>query len=345
MEFVRLAASFGDSHTELPLAQSGLAFHRFPLGLYFFGDDLRVVAVDPGHERLLGWRLVVIGEYAIAEVVDRIKPILGDDHGNPYEVLHSVPGFLAIPEVLVGLGVVSRNEPIRYVFENDDGERVSDSFTPLSFQDAAVAMTARVLRSDGGPLVARDRDQWYLFQRVASTDLLYVRVNRSADQSGRESLAAFTRRVQAAARDGSRRIVVDIRQNTGGNFHKTQALADAVCRLVKDNVITQVYVVLGRHTYSAAIVLAGQFRHGCGALFVGETPRAVPNRQADVARFRLPNSGLEVTYSSKFHQPFPELGDATTIPLDIPAPWDWESYRSGRDPALEKILTHMSVGR
>jgi hypothetical protein len=73
-------------------------------------------------------------------------------------------------------------------------------------------------------------------------------------------------------------------------------------------------------------------------MFVGEAPRAVPSRQADAEAFSLPNSGLEVSYSSLLRQPFPELSDATEIPLDIPAPPTWSSYRAGRDPALEAIL-------
>jgi hypothetical protein len=339
LEFARLAASFGDSHTELPLAQAGLGFHRFPLGLYFFETDLRVIAVDPAHERLLGWRLVAIGDHAVADVLERVKPILGDDFGNPHELRHSGPGFLAIPEVLTGLGVATRAEPILYVFENDEGQRVSESFAPLSFQDAAAAMTARVVRSDTGPLFARNRELWYVLAPVESTDILYVRVNRSQDQGGRESLAAFARRVSAeVGRGGVKRVVVDLRQNTGGNFNKTTPLADVICGLARNGVVSRVHVILGRHTYSAAIVLAAQFKHGCDAQFIGEVPRAVPNRQADVESFRLPNSRLEVTYSARLRRPFPELGDATAVPLDAPAPWTWESYRSGRDPALERIL-------
>lgn len=341
LEFVRLAASFGDSHTELNLAQAGPGFHRFPLGLYFFGADLRVVAVDPAHERLLGWRLVAIGDHAIGDVLDRIRPVLADDMGNPHELLHTGPAFLAIPEVLSGLGIVARDEPVRYVFEDDDGRRTSDSFTPLSFQDAAASMTARVLSSETGPLFARDRDRWYLLARVESTDLLYIRLNRSLNQRGQESLRAFARRVsREVERGGVRRIVVDLRQNTGGNFHRTEPLARAVCALVRDGKVSDVYVVLGRHTYSAAIVLAARFKHGCDARFTGEVPRAVPNRQADVRSFRLPNSGLEVTYSSRLRRPFPELGEATAVPLDLPAPWNWESYQRGRDPALEAVLLH-----
>jgi hypothetical protein len=346
LEFARLAASFGDSHTELSLGQPRVGFHRFPLGLYFFGNDLRVVAVDEGHPDLLGSRLVAIGDHPIVEVLDRIEPIIADDFGNPGELLHSGPAFLVIPEVLIGLGLASRNQPVRYVFERDNGQRVTESFTSGSFQGAAESMTARLLKEDSAPLFARRRHLWYALDQVQSTDVLYVRVNRSQDQSGRDSLGTFTRRVEEAIRRGGvRSVAVDLRVNTGGNFHKTEPLADALCRLTDAGAVQRVYVILGRHTYSAAIVLAAQLKHGCGALFVGEVPRAVPNRQADVETFTLPSSKLEVTYSAKPRRPFPELGNAIAIPLDIPAPWTWESYRTGRDPALEAILRFASPTR
>ena len=339
LEFARLAASFGDSHTELPLAQPGLGFHRFPLGLYFFGDDLHVVAADTAHRALLGSRLVAIGEEPIARVLDRLRPIVADDFGNPYELLHAGPGFLAIPEVLIGLEIVPPSEPVRYEFADAAGRRITARFTPLSFQEAAEAMTARIVGSDDGPLFARERARWYLFTYDTASHYLYVRINRSLDQAGSESLAAFSRRVVGVlAGGGVSRVVLDLRQNTGGNVHKTESLVDGICGAKRGGALSQVYVILGRHTYSAAILLAAQVKHDCGALFAGEVPRAVPNRPAEVERFRLPNSGLDVTYGAKRYRPFPELGDATTIPLDLPAPWTWESYRAGRDPALERVL-------
>jgi hypothetical protein len=345
MAFARLAASFGDSHTELSLAHERVGFHRFPLGLYFFGNDLRVIVVAPGNEDLLGLRLVAIGEHAIHDVLARVKPVIGDDFGNPYEILHSGPAFVTIPEVLLGLGLTPANEPIAYVFETEDGHRVTRTFAAVPLQDAAQFMTVRLVRPEEEPLFMRRRDLWYVMERVASSDVLYVRVSRSQNQSGRESLAAFTRTVAAAAKAEVRRVVVDLRQNTGGNFNTTEPLAGAICGAVRNGEVTRVYVILGRHTYSAAVVFAGQLKHGCDAVFVGEVPRAVPNRQADVGRFTLPNSRLEVTYSSKLRPAFPELGNATEIPLDLPAPPTWGDYRAGRDPALEAVLSSSRQAR
>jgi hypothetical protein len=339
VELVRLAASFGDSHTEVPLSQAALGFHRFPLGLYFFGTDLRVVATAPEHATLLGLRLVAVGRHPIADVLARVRPLLGDDFGNPHEFLHSAPAFVTIPEVLVALGFAARPESIQYVFAQDDGQRVTAEFALLSFPAAASALTKRVLDAATGPLWVRHRERWHLAERVDSSDLLYVRLTRSQNQPQQESLARFAQRVGAAARDADvRRVVIDIRQNTGGNFHTTEPLVQAVCDAARDGALARVYVILGRHTYSAAIVFAAQLKHGCDAQFVGEVPRAVPNRQADMETFRLPHSRLEVTYSARIRRPFPELGDATEIPLDLPAPLTWESYRAGRDPALEAIL-------
>lgn len=339
VEFARLAASFGDSHTELSLAQERLGFRRFPIGLYFFDNDLHVIAVARAHEELLGTRLVAVGEHPVAEVLDRIRPVIGDDFGNPYEIRHSGPGFVMIPELLIGLGLASPGQPIAYVFETHTGQRLTRSFTAAPFQQAAQSMIVRVVSPANEPLFMQQRDLWYVAERIDASDVAFVRVTRSQNQSGRESLAAFAGRVATmVAAPDVRRVVVDLRQNTGGNFHTTEPLVRAVCDAAKRGDIARAYVILGRHTYSAAVVLAAQLKHGCDALFVGEVPRAVPNRQADVERFTLPNSRLEITYSSRLRQPFPELADATEIPLDLSAPPTWSSYRAGRDPALEAIL-------
>jgi hypothetical protein len=223
---------------------------------------------------------------------------------------------------------------------------VTKTFTAVVLQDAAQSMTVRLVRPEEEPLFMRSRNLWYVMERVASSDVLYVRVSRSQNQSGRESLAAFTRTVAAAAAKAEvRRVVVDLRQNTGGDFNTTEPLASAICRAARNGDIARVYVILGRHTYSAAVVLAGQLKHGCDAVFVGEVPRAVPNRQADVGQFTLPNSRLEVTYSSRLRPAFPELGDATEIPVDLPAPPTWGDYRVGRDPALNAVLSSGSQAR
>jgi hypothetical protein len=253
-------------------------------------------------------------------------------------MLHSGPALLSIPEVLTGLDIVPRGESVRYVFEDSTGQHHEEEFVALSFDSAAASMTERVLSPVTGPLFARDRDAWYVLDPVPQDHLLYVRINRSLDQKGKESLAAFAQRLADALRPGSfSAVVVDLRQDTGGNVHKTEPLAEVVSKAVKRGSIASVYVGLGRHTYSAAVLLAAQLKHDCGARFVGEVPRAVPNHQADAEHFELPNSKIEVSYSSKLWRLFPELGEARTIPIDLPAAWTWDDYRSGRDPMLEAI--------
>lgn len=341
LQFARLAASFGDSHTELSLAQGRLGFHRFPINLYFFDDELRVIAVESGQEELLGTRLLAIGDHPVAEALNRIKAVIAEDFGNPYEIRHSGPAFLMIPEVLIGLGFAAPGQLIAYVFETDNGQRLTRTFTGAPFQQVAQSMNVRIVKPADEPLFMQRRDLWYVAERVEASDIVYVRVSRSQNQGGRESLGTFAGRIATmVAVADVRQVVVDLRQNTGGNFNTTERLVRTVCDARKGGDVSRVYVILGRHTYSAAVVLAAQLKHGCDALFVGEVPRAVPNRQADVGRFTLPNSGLEITYSARLRQPFPELGNATEIPLDIPAPPTWSSYRSGHDPALEAILAY-----
>lgn len=323
VEFARLAASFGDSHTKVPLQQPAAGFGAVPLGLYLFGADLRLVATDPAHADLLGTRLAAIEGRPIQEVLDRLRPILADDSGNQNEWTHSAPQMLAIPEVLAGLDLAPAGGPIRFTFEDDQGSRRTEAFGRLPPADAA-ALTARVLANDGPALFTHRRDRWYWSEPAAGSRLIYARVSRCAEQDGQESLAAFAKGLAAAIRkEAPARVALDLRLNTGGDARKVGPLGDVLVRAVRAGEARDLAVILGRHTYSAAILLAARLRHEAGARFAGETPRAAPNRQGEVESFLLPNSKLTVTYSSRFHRPFPELGEAAEIPLDVPAPWTW----------------------
>ncbi|HEY4492424.1 MAG TPA: hypothetical protein VI958_10535 [Acidobacteriota bacterium] len=111
------------AHTEISLAQPAVGFHRFPLGLYHFDHELRVIAVDREHADLLGTRLLSVSDRKITDIMERIQPLLSDDFGNPKEIYHTGPAFLTIPELLAGLQIVAKNAPIQYVFEDDGGNR------------------------------------------------------------------------------------------------------------------------------------------------------------------------------------------------------------------------------
>src|SRR6185437_7008699 len=65
-----LAALVGDGHTFLDTR--GL-YERFPLQVFWFGNDLRVVRAAPEYRHAPGMKLVAIGSFSIREVQRRLQ--------------------------------------------------------------------------------------------------------------------------------------------------------------------------------------------------------------------------------------------------------------------------------
>jgi hypothetical protein len=333
----RLAAGLGDSHTEIGLAQEAVAFHRVSAAFYFFGDDLYLVVTDAGHRELLGARLEAIGQTPIEVALDRIKPLLSDDFPNPRELYNTGPEFLAIPEVLDAMEIAPLAASVHYAFVTRSGERVEAEWPVLQRGTALAALTERLVQAASGPLHMQHRDRWYWTDRLPGDRGVYLKLDRCENQPGQPKLGAvFDDALRELGRSRERRLVIDLRLNTGGNYFKAKPLADALAKLPADRK-PELRVIVSRHTYSAAILLLADLQRE-GAVLVGETPRAKPNHTGEAESFELRRSGIEVGYSTKYYKPFPALGDAAEIPIDRPVAPTIDSYAAGKDPLLDAAL-------
>jgi len=137
------------------------------------------------------------------------------------------------------------------------------------------------------------------------------------------------------------RFVLDIRRNGGGNGYLNQPIIHG---LIKRDLINQpgkLFTIIGRGTYSAAMMLTDDLEKHTKTLFVGEPTGASPNMYGDAEKIVLPNSGLEV-WASALRWVYSEPRDSRPwIAPDIPAALTAADYRAGRDPALDAILRHM----
>jgi hypothetical protein len=97
-------------------------------------------------------------------------------------------------------------------------------------------------------------------------------------------------------------------------------------------------VVVGRKTFSSAIINTMDFLTNSDALSVGEETGGKPNHFGEVKRFVLPESKLVVNYSTKYFTLVEK--DTPSILPDLPAPISFEQYMRGTDPALQAIRKH-----
>jgi hypothetical protein len=133
-----------------------------------------------------------------------------------------------------------------------------------------------------------------------------------------------------------RRLIIDLRDNTGGDFNAGRAFVEEIKRRPWLNKSGVLYVLIGRATFSAAMTNAVDFKTTTNAILVGEPAGAAPNNWQEVRRFTLPNSGLSVGVSTLHYQFLP--GEAELRPeLPVwPEPSDWGA---SQDASLLLILS------
>jgi hypothetical protein len=164
---------------------------------------------------------------------------------------------------------------------------------------------------------------------------------------GYPSQAEFRERTDALGRlldgSGSRRLIIDMRLNGGGNFDLgRQFLLPALQKRPAINRRGSLYVITGPGTFSAAMVNALDLRSGANAVLVGEPTGARPNSYSEHGEMRLPNSGLRVSFSIR-HYRFASDADTAVIPDRLIEP-TWPQFRAGQDAVLELILTQPLPG-
>jgi hypothetical protein len=97
-------------------------------------------------------------------------------------------------------------------------------------------------------------------------------------------------------------------------------------------------VVIGRKTFSSAIINTVDFTNLAEVVTVGEGTGGRPNHFGEIKRFVLPESKLVVNHSTKYFTLVEE--DVPSILPQFLAPISFDDYMRGIDSALETIRTH-----
>ena len=206
---------------------------------------------------------------------------------------------------------------------------------------------------DSPPLWLSRPDDYHWMQRLPNRQTLYVQLNQMLDENdglsaipipGRqaESVDAFATRLRDTLQaDRPRAMVVDLRRNNGGNtFLYTDLLRVLVAYDMQPE--TQIAVLVGRNTASAAVNLATDLDRLTDALFLGEPTGGKPNTHGDESPVVLPYSGLHVGLSAVFWQHSHPRDARRGIAPDVLVQLTSEAHFAGRDPVLDAARHIMS---
>jgi hypothetical protein len=336
-EMGRIVALVGDGHTELWLPQANIGFRGLPVAFHYFGADLRIFGATRNHADLLGDRVVAIEDVPIEEVYERVIPLIG--HDNEYEYLRSAPLYITYPEILHAVGITPTADEVTLTLVGDDGEsRVT--LRPMDNPEAEWAYARQEAGSET-PLYMTQMDRWYWYEYLEDSRTIYLQYDRCRNQPDAPSIKRFAAELfEFVDSNPVDRFVVDLRHNTGGNFHRNEPLIEGIRKRPEINQDGKLFVITSRTTFSAATIAAIDLKRETHAILVGEPSRGKPNGYSDEKHLYLPNSNVTVNYSPLYREAMPELGDAAYLPVDLPVERTFDDYVAGRDPLLAAILAH-----
>lgn len=323
---MRLAALPGDAHTAIsPFAYAG--FRRLPVRLRYFSDGLLVTAATPAGAPLLGRRVTRLGDLAEAEALARVRPVISTSNEAWLRAIG--PNYLVIPELLHAQRVVASPEQVRIAAVGMDGSVVEAVLAPAT--DGAFTEVATA----GVPLHRQRNTENYWFTRTAD-DVVYLQYNRCQNAAA-DPMTSFARRLfDEVDRVPPRALVVDLRANGGGDSSVLEPVLQGLRsrRHLVDS--RRLFVLIGNATYSSALLNAITLKRQIGAVLVGEPTGGRPNGYGETRSFTLPNSGLVVSYSTKYFASWPD-GDPASLFPDVEAALSSADHLAGRDPAMEAV--------
>ncbi len=331
VSLMRILAKIGDSHTLLGVSSTGM-FRRLPVRMEWYSDGLYVVGTTPGLRRALGKRVLGIEGRNIEEVNRLMSEVI--PHDNDAQMKTDGPRHMAVPEVLSALGIAG--DPDTVVFDVESLGEIKVAAVALGEEISWVSLSDSL--DCDLPLHMQNPDLYYWFAYLEDARVLYVQYRSCREMEGRP-FRAFTDEVLAVI--DSRpvdKLVFDLRHNGGGSSSLARPLISGVKMRPSVDRSGHLFIVVGRKTFSSAILNALDFVDGGHALLVGEETGGKPNHYGEVKFFLLPNSKIPIQYSTKYFATSP--GDLPSMYPDINVEASFQDMLSCRDPVLEAILEY-----
>lgn len=345
VELMRLAAMVGDGHTNVsPLKDKAFGLKSLPLKLYLFDDGLFVRATRPDFATLVGARVEAIGGVSVEEAIRRVGEISPRD--NEITPRMYAPIFLAMPAIQHALKLAPT--PDAAVLTLSRGKRrwtvtvPAGAVEPTWPPDTDISLVTPDAWADARtaaaqPIWLQAPLDYHRMIDLTPERALYVQLN-TVTGIKRQSLADFGDRIrERAASSNPHAIILDVRLNRGGNQDlRYPFVADLIKAEDSD---TRLYVLSWRGAFSATQPILDDLALFTDAVLIGEPASSKPNGYGDSYRIMLPNSGLTVRTSIKYHQR--DNRERPWTPIDIATLYRFADYAAGRDPALAAALAHV----
>lgn len=321
----RVAALARDSHTAVSASEEIASSLDMALVRYkYFGGELVITAVGPGLERLLGEEVSSICGTPLYEVEEAAEEWVSHDNSVQFQAVLA-GSRLIFPSFLETTGL--KEEGSAYTVSTKGG--VLAEIPVVGWEEAAEAEWSTLRRAAPPTL---NPTSPYSAMYLSDPEAILVNYHVCADW-GEYPFASFTRDVSALIRGkGYRKVVIDLRYNTGGDSSVISPLVDALAEIKEERGL-EVYVLIGEGTFSSAVLNAHELKRELGAVLVGTPTGGSGDHYGEVRRGTLPWSGCSFFWSTKY---FRTTGPGPLMP-DVYVRQSVEDWANGVDSELKAL--------
>ena len=336
LQIAKIIASIGDAHTSVPFQINLL----LPLEFYWFSDGIYVIAAPLEYKDILYCKIKKVNELPIEEVITTLSSIISYEN-EPY-LKSQLPKYFPAIELLYDLEIVNDIDSLELTFEdgNKDIRTLEIESLPLmESRKKLKLLNNNVVDNVNLALYRRYSDKNYWFQYLDISKTLFFKYNVCRNMLPKDVFTFCSELIEFIKHHDVEKLVIDLRNNFGGNSSLLDPFIEAIKHCNKVNKKGSIFVIIGRETFSSALLNALSLKTNTSAIFIGEPTGGKPNCYGEVQRFTLKNSKLIVCYSTEYYKTIEDDAILSLMP-DVSIVLTIQNYINNEDPSFEYIINN-----
>ena len=342
----RILALFKYGHTYVSFHQKPFEFSQFPFNVYSFKDGIYIQGAHREYPEAVGAKVIAVEGMPISEVLRTIEPTVEAENSQFFEAYGI--NNIRYPEILHAQNITKTLQNNVTLTLEKNGNVFTQSFTAMTKGEKVPTNRGYVHQNEHWldardqsttPLYLQDLDKVYFSKYLAKNKAMYVRHSRIADEAGESTKEFYARVFNEIERSDAERLIIDLRLNGGGNNYLNKDVVKSIMTSEKINKIGNLFVIIGKRTYSACQNLVNEIDNYTNVIFVGEPTAENVNFWGDNRPVMLPNSGIDISLSYLWWQDKPALENAEWVAPSIPVTMSFDEFANNQDPVLKAALT------
>jgi len=335
VELMKVFGSLGNGHNLIiPTSPKNGSLKRLPVQFYKFDDGVFIVE-EEDFRQWIGCKVEYIEGTPIEEALQKTNAVNPRD--NDMQTLWLGPYYLGLPDVLEGLGIIKAAHQVAITLSDSKGVSQKVTMNPINWIFTGFPKIPQ-LKKETQPLFLSKINDPYWYELLEDDNIIYVQFNTVTNKED-QSFEEFNIEVcNQIAQSKTLHLILDLRHNHGGDGSLLPPLLKMINSFKVLNPTGEIFVMIGRETFSAGHNLLTEITKNADPVIVGEPSGSKPNHIGEAGWLQLPYSGLMGLVSTQFHQDSKAEDNRKWIAPHIPVCLSSTDYFNGNDKALNVIL-------